>query len=145
LARCSGKINYGRKRGCGDSVLNHIKHSGPQTDVKDITISPQEYVKLPARIDTKPGLAYMEVPLDKLKKDLIITTGFTFKQYEQRFKINPDDVGSYDVKSALYRKYTVFRANTITGWGITEKAREVIGNESNRYRALRYLSRYNNT
>lgn len=116
--------------------------TGSQTDVKDITISPQEYVKLPPRIDTELGLAYMEVPLDKLKKDLVITTGFTFKHYTQRFKINPDDVGSYDVNSALYRKYTASRANTITEWGITERAREVIGNEANPYRAARKIYDY---
>ena len=116
--------------------------TGPQTGITDISISPQEYAKFPARIDADLGLAYLEMPLEKLKEDLIISADFTFTHYAQRFQINQDDVGSYDVQSALYRKYTASRDNTTIGWGIRETAREIVENESNPYRAARKIYDY---
>ena len=113
--------------------------TGPQTDVGSITITPEEYVKLPARLDTGLGLAYLEVPLHELAQDLSIKTVFLFKHYEQRFVIDPRRTGAYDKKSALYKTYTASRGNTFISKGIRAAARRVAGAEKNPYLAARKI------
>ncbi|MBN2688329.1 MAG: transglutaminase domain-containing protein [Deltaproteobacteria bacterium] len=116
--------------------------TGPQTDVNNIVVSPQKYVILPARIDTDLGLVPMSVPLKKLAENLLITVDFTFTHHGQRFRIDPANVGSYNVKSALYREYTASRGNTTFKWGIRERARKIVGDEVNPYKAARKIYDY---
>jgi len=112
---------------------------GPQSDVRDISISPAAYVKLPARTDADIGLVYLEVPLEELEDDLAITASFSFTHYEQRFVIDPNNIGSYDKNDDLYRTYTASRGNTTITEAIRKQAKTIVGNEKNPYRAARKI------
>jgi len=41
-------------------------------------------------------LVYMEIPLDQLKQDLAITVTFKFTRSEQRFRVDPANIGAYE-------------------------------------------------
>lgn len=104
-----------------------------QRDVKIISISGQEYLKSAPRVSDEMGVAYFEIPLEKLKNDLNIKVDFSFKHYEQYFKINPDNVGAYDTNLHLYKKYTASDKSIVVNPEITAKALEIVGDEKNPY------------
>jgi hypothetical protein len=114
-----------------------------QTEVTIVSISPESYVKNPASINGSLGDIYLEIPLENLTGDLQIEIKFRFKHFEQRFTmINPDQVGTYDKGSALYKEYTASAKNIFINSEIAAFAREIIGNEQNPYRAARKIYDY---
>lgn len=115
---------------------------GPQRDVTVTEISPGEYAPLPPSIAGDIGLTYMEVPLDKLKGDLEASVQFQYTRSEQRFAVDPSNVGEYDKESALYRQYTASHGNIAITPEIESKALEVVGGENNPYLAARKLYYY---
>ena len=113
-----------------------------QRNVRVISIVPEEYVTIPPRVDGDIGLAYLKIPLEQLKEDLNIRLRFSFSHYEQRFIIDPENVGEYDEESYLYRKYTRSYGNTTITPEIRQKAQEIAGDEKNPYLAAKRIYDY---
>lgn len=113
--------------------------TGPQTEVKIISISPAKYVKSSPTIDQEIGLVYLEIPLEELKGNLKAKVDFSFKRAEQRFRVDPEKVGEYDKESALYKKYTASYGNTTITPAIRQLAKKIAGDEKNPYLAARKL------
>ena len=117
-------------------------NNGPQTQVTIESVTPDKWVKQPPSIDQDIGLLYMEVPMEELAEDLLIQIKFTFTHYEQRFSVNPDNVGEYDKDSALYQKYTQSYGNTEITSDIRKMAENIVGDETNPYFAARKIYDY---
>jgi len=113
-----------------------------QRNVRVISIVPEEYVTIPPRVDGDISLAYLEIPLEQLKEDLNIRLQFSFAHYEQRFIIDPKNVGEYDTDSYLYKKYTRSYGNTTITPEIREKAQEIAGDGKNPYLAAKKIYDY---
>lgn len=116
--------------------------TGPQTEVRILSIRPEKYVRSSPTIDDEIGLVYLEVPLEELKGNLKTEVRFSFKRYEQRFRIDPASVGEYDKESDLYRKYTRSYGNTRITPGIRRLAKKIVGDEKNPYLAARRIYDY---
>ena len=70
-----------------------------QTNVRILSIYPRKYVKYPLKLDGDIGLAYLEIPLEEVKKDLPVGIKLTFTHYEERYKVDPEKIGEYDKDS----------------------------------------------
>ena len=116
--------------------------TGPQPAVRVTAIVPDTYVAQPPSFDGDLGLVYMEVPLDELAEDLEVSVQFEFDHYEQRFVIDPSQVGEYDTGSALYEEYTASAGNIAVTPEIEETARQVVGDEVNPYLAAKKIYDY---
>ena len=116
--------------------------TGPQANVRIISITPEEYVKTVPQTSEDLGLVYLEVPLEKLKGDLNIKAELIFTHYEQRFIVDPDNVGEYDKDSFLYKRYTRSYKNTTITPEIADKAQEIVGDEKNPYLAAKKIYDY---
>ncbi len=117
-------------------------NDGPQTGVSITSITPADYVKLPASTDQDIGMLYMEVPLDQLTGSLAITVNFRFTRAEQRFRVDPGNVGDYDTNDATYKQYTASDGNIEITPEITQTAQQVVGSETNPYSQARLLYDY---
>lgn len=117
-------------------------NTGPQTQVTIESITPEKWVNQPPSINEEIGLLYMEIPMEELSEDLEIQVSFTFNHYEQRFSVNPANIGDYDKDSALYQKYTRSYGNTEITPDIQETAQTIVGDETNPYLAARKLYDY---
>jgi len=114
-----------------------------QTEASLVSANPAGYVKNPPSFNGDLGDIYLEVPLDGLTGSLRMEFKFKFKHFEQRFTmIDPNNVGTYDKNSDLYKKYTASSANVFISPEIAAKAHEVVGTEQNPYRAARKLYDY---
>jgi transglutaminase-like putative cysteine protease len=114
-----------------------------QTDLSLVSATPAGYVKNPPTFNGNLGDMYLEVPLDGLTGSVRMEIKFNFKHWEQRFTmIDPNNVGTYDKNSELYREFTTSRGNIFISPEIAAKAREVVGSEQNPYRAARKLYDY---
>ncbi|MEQ8225022.1 MAG: transglutaminase-like domain-containing protein, partial [Candidatus Eremiobacterota bacterium] len=116
--------------------------TGSQRDIKIISITPEEYVKIPPQIDADLGLIYMEIPLENITGDLKCKIQFLFTRYEQNFTVDPNNTGEYDRESSLYKQYTSSSGNTIITPEIKEKALEITGDEKNPYKAAKKIYYY---
>ncbi|MBA7496212.1 hypothetical protein ES702_06811 [subsurface metagenome] len=116
--------------------------TGAQDNIRVISIMPEKYVKIPPRVEGDIGRAYLEIPLEQLKEDLNIGLQFIFSHYEQRFIVDPENVGEYDKESDLYKKYTRSYGNTTITPEIREKARQIVGDEKNPYLAAKRIYDY---
>lgn len=105
-----------------------------QQNVTILSVEPARYVKVPPDPSADLGLVYLEVPLGDVTGDaLTITTQFQFTGVEQRFVIEPSKVGSYNTSGPEYRKYTSPGKNIVTTPEMSQKARDIVGNETNPY------------
>jgi hypothetical protein len=104
-----------------------------QGDVRVISITPEEYVKLPPSIEEEIGLAYLEVPVSELKGNLDIEVQFTFSHYEQSFDIDPERIGQYDYEDGDYIKYTSSQKNINITPEIVAEAKKIVEGEENPY------------
>ncbi|UCG94552.1 MAG: transglutaminase domain-containing protein [Candidatus Aerophobus sp.] len=116
--------------------------TGAQDNIRVISVMPEEYVKIPPRVDGDIGHAYLEIPLEQLKEDLNIRLQFIFSHYEQRFIIDPENAGEYDKESDLYKKYTRSYGNTTITPEIREKAQQIVEDEKNPYLATKRIYDY---
>ncbi len=116
--------------------------TGPQDQVSLVSITPDTYVKQPPQDAADIGLAYMEVPLDKLEGNLDIAMTYLFTHYEQRFTVNPDNVGAYDRSDPDYQRYTASYGNIAITPEIRATADKVVGGEKNPWRAARKIYDY---
>ena len=110
-----------------------------QRDVELVSITPEEYVIEWPDTEAEIGIAYLEVPLESLEEDLNITITFTYTSYEQRFRVDPAQVGEYNTESELYKKYTGSSDNIVVKPEVGELALEIVGNETNPYLAAEKL------
>lgn len=117
-------------------------NTGSQTQATIESVIPDKWVKQPPSIDQDIGLLYMEVPMEELMDDLLIQVKFTFTHYEQRFTVDPDNVGEYDEDSDLFQKYTQSYGNTEITSDIRKMAENIVGDESNPYLAARKIYDY---
>lgn len=115
---------------------------GPQDQVSVVSITPDNWIKQPPSIDGSLSNAYFEVPLEKLEGDLNITVQFQFTHYQENFQVDPDNVGSYDRTSELYKRYTRSYGNTYISDEIRSTAKRVAGKEKNPYLAAKKLYEY---
>jgi hypothetical protein len=116
--------------------------TGPQNPVSVVSVTPDTWLKQPPSIDGALSDAYFEVPLDKLEGDLNISVQFQFTHYQENFKVDPGNVGTYDKGSALYKQYTRSYGNTYVSDDIRETAKKVVGGEKNPYLAAKKLYEY---
>jgi transglutaminase-like putative cysteine protease len=116
--------------------------TGPQPEVRVTAITPDTYVAEPPSIDGDIGVVYMEVPLDELAEDLKLSVEFEFEHHEQRFTVDPAQVGEYDTESALYKEYTASAGNILVTPEIEDAAREAVGDETNPYLAAKRIYDY---
>ncbi|MDD4568192.1 MAG: transglutaminase-like domain-containing protein [Methanoculleus chikugoensis] len=78
------------------------------------------------------GYVYYEVPAGAVNGDLIITADIAFTSYEQIFEdIDPALVGEYNTSDPEYLLYTKSERNIEITDAVREKAREIVGNETN--------------
>ncbi|NLF28591.1 MAG: transglutaminase domain-containing protein [Clostridiales bacterium] len=117
-------------------------NNGPQTGVTVESVTPEKWMKLPPSVDQDIGLVYMEVPMEELAEDLFIEVSFTFSHSEQRFTVDPANVGEYDRDSELYLRYTRSFGNTEVSPEIREMAQGIVGEETNPYLAARKIYDY---
>lgn len=113
-----------------------------QKELEIVSVTPENYWKEGPEINSDIGCVYFEIPLAELKKDLNIEVRFRFTCYQQRFDIDPDKVGEYDVNSELYVKYTRSDKNLAVTEAIKQKAREIVGSETNPYRKAKLIADY---
>ena len=117
-------------------------NNGPQTGVTVESVTPEKWLKQPPSIDQDIGLVYMEVPMEELTEDLSIQVQFTFTHSEQRFRVDPANIGDYNVDSALYQQYTASYGNTEISPEIREMAERIVDGETNPYLAARKIYDY---
>jgi len=115
---------------------------GPQTQVTIESVIPDKWVKQPPSINQDIGLLGMEIPMEDLTEDLFIQVKFAFTHYEQRFSVDPDNVGEYDQYSDLFKKYTRSYGNTEITGDIRKMAERIVGAETNPYFAARKIYDY---
>ncbi|NLV50984.1 MAG: serine hydrolase [Clostridiales bacterium] len=115
---------------------------GPQTQVTIDYVTPLKWVKQPPSINDDIGLLYLEIPMEELSEDLFIQVKFSFAHYEQRFTVDPQNIGDYDKDSYLYKEYTKSYGNTEITPEIQSKALEIVGAETNPFFAARRIYDY---
>jgi hypothetical protein len=111
--------------------------SAAQQDVEIVDLSPRQYVKYPIKLDGDIALAYLEIPLEEIASDLTIGARFRFTHYEERFRIDPDNLGAYDKGSSLYKRYTASDKNIAITPAIRAAAKKLAGAEKNPYKIAR--------
>jgi len=105
-----------------------------QQDVTILSVEPAAYVVSPPTTNTDIGIVYLEIPLDEVRtENLTVSTRFRFTQAEQRFKINPAQVGPFNTSDPEYIRYTSTGKNIVITPAMQEKAREIVGTETNPY------------
>jgi transglutaminase-like putative cysteine protease len=105
-----------------------------QHNVTVLSIEPAEYVVSGPDTAGDIGLVYLEIPLREVPAgNLTLSTRFRFTGYEQRFSIDPEEVGAYNTSDPEYIVYTASGKNIVITPEITAKAREMVGGETNPY------------
>jgi len=78
------------------------------------------------------GYVYYEIPVEAVNGDLVFTANIAFTAYEQIFEdIDPANVGEYNTSDPEYLLYTRSERNIEITDAVREKAREIVGNETN--------------
>ncbi|NLM28964.1 MAG: transglutaminase domain-containing protein [Methanomicrobiales archaeon] len=78
------------------------------------------------------GYVYYEVPVGAVNGDLVLSADIDFVSYEQIFRgIDPAKVGKYNTSDPEYLLYTRSERNIELTDAVREKAREIVGNETN--------------
>jgi transglutaminase-like putative cysteine protease len=116
--------------------------TSPQSNVTVLSIEPSRYVRQETKKTSDIGIIYMVVPLDGLKDDVNVSVKYGFTQHEQRFNIDPSKVRSYNTSSEEYKRYTRSEGSEVFSPEMAEKAREIVGNESNPYLQAKKLYNY---
>jgi len=104
-----------------------------QTDIVIESICSEQYIPYPAQFDGDIGYVYYEFPLEEIEDSIRIGAKFSYTAYEFRFDVDPEKVGEYDKKSALYKRYTSSDKNIAITPEIRETARKIAGDETNPY------------
>ena len=102
-----------------------------QTNVRILSIYPRKYVKYPLKLDGDIGLAYLEIPLEEVWADLPVGINLTFTHHEERYRVDPENIGEYDKESWLYKRYTASDTNIAVTPAIRSRAKKLAGKETN--------------
>ncbi|MFA5038317.1 MAG: transglutaminase domain-containing protein [Candidatus Omnitrophota bacterium] len=113
-----------------------------QVGSRVVSVSPEEYLKMPPQLNAEIGIAYLEVDLGALKEKLDISISALFSRYEERYAIDPANVGEYDKESELYKRYTRSQKNIPVNEEFRKKALEITGGEKNPYLAAGRIYHY---
>jgi transglutaminase-like putative cysteine protease len=104
-----------------------------QTNIVIESICSGEYAPYPAHLDGDIGYVYYEFPLEEIQDSIRIGARFSYTSHEVWFNVDPEKVGEYDKKSALYKRYTSSDKNIAITPEIRETARRIAGDENNPY------------
>ncbi len=113
-----------------------------QPNVEILSIYPRKYIKYPLKLDGDIGLVYLEIPVEELKDDLKIGLKLKFTHYEERFKVDPNNIGEYDKNSPLYKRYTASEKNIAITSDIRKTAKRLAGKETNPYKIAKIFFDY---
>jgi len=113
-----------------------------QLNVTVVTAEPQEWVQSFTRPSSDIGYVHLEVPLDGLQEDVVVTVSYSLTTYQVHFDIDPSAVGEYDRSSADYITYTASQDNIRLTPEIAAEARAVVGDEANPYLQAKLLYDY---
>ena len=103
-----------------------------QRNVTVTNLSCPEYIVAGPFTTGSIGYVYYEVPVGAVNGDLVITADIAFTSYEQIFEdIDQALVGEYDTSDPEYLLYTKSERNIEITDAVREKAREIVGNETN--------------
>jgi transglutaminase-like putative cysteine protease len=108
-----------------------------ETDVQNVTVlsvEPAEYVVYGPDTTGGIGLVSLEIPLEEVTAgNLTVSTRFRFTESEQRFSIDPRNVGAYTTSDPEYLTFTSPGRNIVITPEMSDKAREIVGSEKNPY------------
>lgn len=104
-----------------------------QTDIEILSVYPEKYIPYPCILDGDIGYVYFEIPLEEIEDSLRFGESFRMTRYEERFDVDPDMVGEYDINAPLYKRYTASDKNIAITPAIKETARALAGDETNPY------------
>ncbi len=103
-----------------------------QRNVTVTNLSCPEYIVAGPFTTGSIGYVYYEVPVGAVNGDLVITADIAFTSYEQIFEdIDQALVGEYDTSDPEYLLYTKSESNIELTDAVRDKAREIVGNETN--------------
>lgn len=89
------------------------------------------------------GQVYLEIPLEKMDKDLItISAKVKFTTSPKIDQITVDSIGAYDTDSEFYKRYTRTQPSINVSPGIRKKVESIIGDETNPYRKASLIYDY---
>ena len=103
-----------------------------QRNVTVTNLSCPEYIVAGPFTTGAIGYVYYEIPAGAVNGDLVLSAEIAFTSYEQVFDdIDPARVGEYDTSDPEYRLYTRSERNIDITDAVRDKAREIVGNETN--------------
>ena len=103
-----------------------------QRNVTVTNLSCPEYIVAGPFTTGAIGYVYYEIPAGAVNGDLVLSADIAFTSYEQVFDdIDPARVGEYDTSDPEYQLYTRSERNIDITDAVREKAREIVGNETN--------------
>jgi transglutaminase-like putative cysteine protease len=114
-----------------------------QRNVTVTNLSCPEYI-VAGPFTTGPiGYVYYEVPAGAVNGDLVLSVDIAFTSYEQIFRgIDPALVGEYNTSDPDYLLYTASEQNIEITDAVREKAREIVGNETNPHLQAQMIYRH---
>ena len=103
-----------------------------QRNVTVTNLSAPDYIVAGPFTTGDIGYVYYEVPAGAVNGNLVLTADIAFTSYEQIFEdIDPALVGEYNTSDPEYLLYTKSERNIELTDAVREKAREIVGNETN--------------
>ena len=103
-----------------------------QRNVTVTNLSAPDYIVAGPFTTGEIGYVYYEIPAEAVNGDLVLTADIAFTSFEQIFEdIDPAKVGEYNTSDPEYLLYTRSERNIEITDAIREKAREIVGNETN--------------
>lgn len=109
----------------------HPIETDTQRDVTIGTMDYEEYIVKGPDTGDSIGIISYEIPVDAIEGDLVITIDVTFTSYEALWIIDPGKVGEYDTTDPEYILYTRSERNIEVNDAIRNRAREIVGSETN--------------
>ena len=110
-----------------------------QRDVTVTNMTYPEYIVKGPDVNGEIGIIYYEIPADAIDGDLVITADIQFTSYEGIFVIDPETVQEYDTADPEYILYTRSERNIEVNDAIRNKAREIVGDETNPHRQAQMI------
>lgn len=113
-----------------------------QEPLEILCLEPARYLVTPPDVNADIGVAYFEIPVAEVHKEVAFRLQIGYRRYQQRFVVDPALVGAYDTGSALYQTYTRNGGNIFFDQTIQDKAKAIVGTETNPYRQAKLIYDY---